>query len=971
MVDDFTNPTVATVYINDDFPAQDGYKIPSSLGLTFVVAPNAWSSSTSYVPGNYVSYNGQNYKCVIANTNSAPPNANWIIPDGVAWLDNPTTLTGGSWATVDTANRVIVDVEQSTSTKPPTDPSQLFQFIKHNGAYNTTGDFQNPGPIDTTQIPNVAAKTVIVSGVTLGSYTGQAGTTGIDVTLNVNYAGSLTEVSEYRIVAVPHGMATSSSWLWGSSGAWGSGAIQSSQIASNNNTVTIHVANMPLGIQLDLYFFVIALGGCSASWPTSNPIATTTAQSLSTNVMPKMPAGASFTATAVNIFAADSGMVRVSYNSGDSLINPILHANFTLNESTTPDTSQWAASANLYLRPYNAVLNQTDKTTYEAHNQGSLPGYFTNGKAVQLWAKPITAGQQYDVACSLLDGQGGETPLVYLGNYTVPKAQNGNPIGRVIGPGHIIGNTDTSLTNPITQDHIGDGSTYGRVKGTELIGNTVKQLNDGTNIRTAASVARALSATADAFGSGINPGQVHRLILEQSGRPGGTNLIYNPTFTAGLTGWGNFNSGVFSWSTDTFGGGRLNVDTGTQSTARDELKNQFITVFTGQNIVMSGILEPFTIIGAGSFAEVDVLDGSTVLGAFGFTTAGARQPFAFGPFQSTSGTLQVRCYVHVDGTAGSRVQASFYKLQLEYGSAGSAFVDHLATSNTNKTFDVNGDVYTTARMTKNGAVIPVVSTSGITYTSSTGASSTGNSTINLYWDGTNGSTIPTYHPPSSAVGVFTAVNSGNAVPYSATLNASSTYYFCFRINMATNGLEYRLQTGGSTTDKNDESWLNLDGYVPFAKNLACSTPAVNTSGGSGAPPGGGGGGQSCPSVEQIMETHRGFIPAGDVIAGDEVRDPDGSWNKVHFAQSVPAQIVEVGVAGETLLVDAAHAWMDPDGGWIDTLQLRLGTLLQGVDGKIYAIESLALRGEGVMRKLKVERSRFVLGRLVGHNATTL
>jgi hypothetical protein len=285
-------------------------------------------------------------------------------------------------------------------------------------------------------------------------------------------------------------------------------------------------------------------------------------------------------------------------------------------------------------------------------------------------------------------------------------------------------------------------------------------------------------------------------------------------------------------------------------------------------------------------------------------------------------------------------------------------------------FAPSGDMKSSQMMNGVAAPVPMVSTSGLSYVSSTGASPTGNSTISLYWDGTHGSQIPSYHPPSAAVGAFTNVNASSAL-VGNNFNASSTYYFCLRINIASNTLEYRLQTGGAAADQNDESWLNLDGYTPFAKNLACSTPTVNTGGGGGTSPGGGGGGNSCPAIEQIIETQRGFIPAGEIIAGDSVRDPDGRWNVVHFAENHPAQIVLVGIAGETLRVDTLHAWQRPDGTFIDTLDLKLGTLLQGVDGKLYPVERLEMAAEGVMRKLRVDRQRFVIGKVIGHNAVTL
>lgn len=138
---------------------------------------------------------------------------------------------------------------------------------------------------------------------------------------------------------------------------------------------------------------------------------------------PPVPSGATFTASGVTISAVDSGVKRLTNSSADTLIVPMLVAQFTINESTSPDMSTWATGANLYVRPYSAVLNQTDKTTYEKYQQLGLIHSISNGQQLTLFAKPVTPGQKVDVAVSIKDGQDGETSLVYLGNYTIPQSQ--------------------------------------------------------------------------------------------------------------------------------------------------------------------------------------------------------------------------------------------------------------------------------------------------------------------------------------------------------------------------------------------------------------------------------------------------------------------------------------------------------------------------------------------------------------------
>jgi hypothetical protein len=284
-------------------------------------------------------------------------------------------------------------------------------------------------------------------------------------------------------------------------------------------------------------------------------------------------------------------------------------------------------------------------------------------------------------------------------------------------------------------------------------------------------------------------------------------------------------------------------------------------------------------------------------------------------------------------------------------------------------FDAQGNLKSTQSMKHMAVSVPVVSSSGITYTSSTGTSSTGDSTIEFYWDGTNGSVVPQVHFPSDTYDTWTTCVSGNSGTLSG-FNASHTYYFMARIDAQTLAVTVQQQQGGSTANGVDHQWLNADGYVGFAINMACSTPAVNSTS-SGTPSGGGGGGTSCPSVEQIIETKRGYIKAGEIIPGDCVRDPDGDWNEVFFAENHAAQIVGVTIDGEELRVDSQHLWLNPDNEWIGTTDLHLGSVLQGADNSLYAVEGLRVLGLGMMRKLKVNRQRFVVGRVVGHNAITL
>lgn len=52
-------------------------------GLNLALSLNTWNSTTAYVPGNVVQYNGVVYYCTTGNTNSAPPSGNWTTGNAV------------------------------------------------------------------------------------------------------------------------------------------------------------------------------------------------------------------------------------------------------------------------------------------------------------------------------------------------------------------------------------------------------------------------------------------------------------------------------------------------------------------------------------------------------------------------------------------------------------------------------------------------------------------------------------------------------------------------------------------------------------------------------------------------------------------------------------------------------------------------------------------------------------------------
>lgn len=116
----FTGSTMATILENNEFPALSGFSIPANLSQTIVVAQ-------AVQPG------------------TAPPT-------GVMFVNNPTSNEGGSWVTANKKTREIISLDTGVSTSAPVDYSQLFQYIKHSGAFNTETfvGFQNPPPIERT-----------------------------------------------------------------------------------------------------------------------------------------------------------------------------------------------------------------------------------------------------------------------------------------------------------------------------------------------------------------------------------------------------------------------------------------------------------------------------------------------------------------------------------------------------------------------------------------------------------------------------------------------------------------------------------------------------------------------------------------------------------------------------------------------------------------------------------------------------
>ncbi len=233
-------------------------------------------------------------------------------------------------------------------------------------------------------------------------------------------------------------------------------------------------------------------------------------------------------------------------------------------------------------------------------------------------------------------------------------------------------------------DYISDTATRSGVLTSETAGasgaRTVARVNDGTTIRTAGIIGTALAASADTFGSAVNYGQIHRLHLDQSGEPSGTNLLWNPTFANGTGAWTRSDSGspTMDWYTDSYGGARLACGASTLPNNAFSLFYQDVSVLEAP-MVISGIIECEGLNGVSVYVDVTDHTQSNVYARYTFNASGSvRQPFALA-FTPADTTVAVRIVVqNLTGAQQSITDAIFYALQLEYGLKASPFVDHRA-----------------------------------------------------------------------------------------------------------------------------------------------------------------------------------------------------------------------------------------------------------------------------------------------------
>jgi len=170
----------------------------------------------------------------------------------------------------------------------------------------------------------------------------------------------------------------------------------------------------------------------------------------------------------------------------------------------------------------------------------------------------------------------------------------------------------------------------------------------------------------------------------------------------------------------------------------------------------------------------------------------------------------------------------------------------------------------------------------------------------------------------------------------ASLSASTTYYFYPYVDLTASATTIQWMAGGSGTtgfaytarSPAAVSGQNIASRVPLsAGGMAAATPA---SGGGG---GGGGGGSSCLHPDQLVTINGAVLPARDMRVGDMLLTPDGlqpikklakrpqtEWRIVKFSND------------ETMRVTPSHRFIRPDGELIEAQNLKIKEILKGTNG---------------------------------------
>ena len=532
----------------------------------------------------------------------------------------------------------------------------------------------------------------------------------------------------------------------------------------------------------------------------------------------------------------------------------------------------------------------------------------------------------------------------------------------VITARHILGNSSTDTSN-VTQDKIADGATYARVKGTELVTGTVKQLNDGTNVRTAAQVGGVITSSGEldvspAAGVINNLPQANHDPAVLTGSVTGIvkNLVPDSEFMFGLgNGYWHTASAISISPQD--GGGSGNMAYYQQgSTAGSAGYQDFISA---QMYLQSGLTYNLS----GYINATNVTAGGAIWGIYDPTVS--TQYASVAQTAGASGRVNVNFtvpttgyYVLIGDTSGVDVAANglivWSEPQITYSIYPLAYRANIGTTAWNQnywpyaihapavtnTLDVNGNLKSSTTM-NNIASTPPSAGLNVTpsYTCPTSTELQYSVPSYTYYRADGSS----YTTPATTSTVFGGLTSG------------TVYYTNITYDNVTGVVSF--STPQSTIPAPSQYVSALLDHITAIYIAYQATPTTGGSGGATAP---GLPSKGCPGTQQLIETReRGFVKAGTLEIGEHLRDPFDGWNRIESISIEPTILWEIETASNVVrsvrevgfgnfaaitcehhryvlppkaIVNDTHRVMLESGAWRFVRDLRCGDQIMPLDG---------------------------------------
>ncbi len=494
-------------------------------------------------------------------------------------------------------------------------------------------------------------------------------------------------------------------------------------------------------------------------------------------------------------------------------------------------------------------------------------------------------------------------------------------------------NTISSDPTKTGLDGVIEGTTYNRVKATEITTGFVKQLNDGTNVRTAGAIAANMNASGQSLlvefpggvigrdgaltnVDGVTSTQAYPLpagttieisaqIAKNTTTDGAYILVGNVTNGYGLINvsgtsleLGKFVSGVFT---------AIGTSTTIPSDTNYHTLLLTLTVVSSTEVQIQGTWD-----GVDPNAGVYVTDSSLNL---------------------TTGTWPITLYT--GGNAGKVLHLN----------ASTALHHYLAQTPEYLANFTSGGLAKSTTMF-NGLAVAINNTSGnpgYSYTSTT-------TSIDF--------TIPatTYTRSDGST-----VSVAQATPSFSGLTASTGYFFDLWYDVGSNtfgAAKYTSAPSAATVLADCYS----QGRIVVAAKVYVVTPSSGTGSGSGSPGAGG-----CPATYQEILTHEhGLIRADELAVGMHVSHGDG-WVRVVALERRAAPLWRYTVREpdgiKSYDVNDTHASFGADREWVLVTDMRPGSSLYG---GIEVIDSRYI-GDGDYIALEVEGHVYSLGKALVHN----